>query len=276
MNYEKNVVLIPGASRPLGRAIARTFAQQETILVLPTYTDWPESTDEMQEEFTAKGFDFLCVDCDLTKSDNVASLMSKISSTYGKLNYLINNIERGGMPVVHGSYNLDINRDQWQLELETTLKAKWNLFTKALPLLQKAETASVTNISSIAGTIGRSGPASYLFNDGYSAANRAVQTLTQTWARDGAPRIRVNEVMLGLIQGRHAQHTRGWELLDHQQQKNLLQHTLLKRSGTPEEVAKTVYFLTVEASYITGTVVTVDGGYCLGADKAIPLPPGVL
>ena len=117
---------------------------------------------------------------------------------FGKEDILINNIERGGWPVVHGPYTTD----QWDLELTTTLKAKRWVFDAALPHLKASGDGLVINISSIAAVSGRSGPAGLLFNDGYAAANRGVGVLTETWARLGAPSIRVNELMLGLIEHR--------------------------------------------------------------------------
>jgi 3-oxoacyl-[acyl-carrier protein] reductase len=128
----------------------------------------------------------------------------------------------------------------------------------------------------MAALVGRSGPAGPLFNDGYAAANRGVAALTETWARLGAPTVRVNELMLGLIDGRHGPGTRGWELLTEGQRQALLDHTLLGRTGTPEEVARAVLFLLRDADYLTGTVIRMDGGYVLGGEAAAEMPKGVL
>ena len=160
--------------------------------------------------------------------------------------------------------------------MDTTLHAKWRVFEQCLNLLRKPGQASVINISSIAAMTGRSGPAGKLFNDGYAAANHGISLLTKTWARLGAPTIRVNELMLGLIDGRHGPGTRGWELLDRQTRKKLLGHTLLQRTGTPDEVAETVLFLVNNAPFITGTTIRLDGGYVLGGEDIPPLPEGIL
>ena len=181
-----------------------------------------------------------------------------------------------GMPIVHGSYNRDINSDQWQLELETTLLAKRLVFETCLPLLKKASRASVINISSIAGLTGRSGPAGLIFSDGYAAANRAICSLTETWARVGAPSIRVNELMLGIIDTRHGKNTRGWKNLTSAQKNQMLNHTLLGRTGTPEEVVKTVLFLIRNADYMTGTTIRLDGGFALGGEDIPPMPKGII
>ena len=101
------------------------------------------------------------------------------------------------------------NMDQWDIEFDTTVKAKWLLFHHLFPLLTKESGGAVVNISSIAGITGRSGPAAVFFNDGYSAANKAIQSFTETWARQAAPAVRVNELVLGLIESRHGEGTRG-------------------------------------------------------------------
>jgi 3-oxoacyl-[acyl-carrier protein] reductase len=113
--------------------------------------------------------------------------------------HLINNLERGGWPVVHGPYV----REQWDLEMETTLRAKRWVFAAALPHLKASGDGAVINLSSIAAIVGRSGPAAPVFNDGYAAASRAVSLLTETWAREAAPEVRVNEIMLGFVETRH-------------------------------------------------------------------------
>ncbi len=267
--------LVLGASRGVGLAVARVLAGEGVRLALPWY-DWPESTAAMHEEFAARKEGHFTLQADLRQANDVHALMETIDERFGGLDILINNIERGGMPILHGGYHREINREQWQLEMETTLHAKWLVFDQALPLLRKSPQAAVVNISSIAALSGRSGPAGLLFNDGYSAANRGVASLTETWARLGAPTIRVNELMLGLIDQRHGPGTRGWSLLSREQQQSLLAHTPLRRTGTPEEVAKAVLFLLRDADFMTGTVLRLDGGFVLGGDHPSPMPAGTL
>ena len=275
MRLNGKTVLLPGASRPVGRAIARKLAEEGAFLILP-YFDWPESTDEMIEEFTRKNYLFQALSIDLTDEEQIRKLFGIIEEKFNVIHYLVNNIERGGMPVVHGSYRHPHNEGQWDTEVNTTMKAKWFLFQHALPFLRKADYGAVVNISSIAGIVGRSGPAELLFNDGYSAANRAISSFTETWAREVGPTIRVNELMLGLIKNRHGEETRGWENLSETDRNLLYDHTLLKRTGLPVEVARTVFFLLHEATYMTGATIRMDGGYCLGGEKTTKLPRGVL
>lgn len=267
--------LVLGASRGVGLAIARMLAGQRVRLALPWF-DWPEAAEAMTKEFGEQEGDHFAPQCDLRQPGEVAALVASIEERFGGLDILINNIERGGMPVLHGSYRHPVNREQWQLEMETTLHAKWLVFDQALPLLRQSPQAAVVNISSIAAITGRSGPAGLLFNDGYSAANRGIASLTETWARMGAPNIRVNELMLGLIDQRHGPGTRGWGLLSAEQQQALLAHTPLRRTGSPEEVARAVLFLLRDADFMTGSVLRMDGGFVLGGDQPAAMPDGML
>lgn len=275
MSLQGKTVLIPGASRPIGRAIARRFADKGAALILP-YHDWPESNQEMIEEFGSKNSNFLAMPVDLRHKDQVIALTDAIKEKFGSLDFLVNNIERGGMPVVHGGYDQAHNAGQWDVEIATTLTAKWLLYHYCIPLMRGGHGRAVVNLSSVAALSGRSGPMAAFFNDGYSAANRAISSFTETWAREAAPDIRVNELMIGLIQGRHGEGTRGWGLLTEKEKNDLRQHTLLRRTGLPDEVAAAVFFLAVEATFITGTVMRMDGGIVLGADRVPEIPTGIL
>ncbi len=275
MNLSGKTALIPGASQAIGRAIARKLGAENVNMILPTF-DWPESVTEMEKEFKEKEFSFLSLPVDLRSDNAVKKLVKTTQDHFGALHILINNIERGGMPVVHGSYDLPHNRDQWDLEIATTLKAKWLLFHHFLPLMLESGSGAVVNISSISGISGRSGAGAPFFNDAYSAANRAVSSFTETWAREAAPSIRVNELMLGLIRQRHGEETRGWGELNEHEKGNIRNQCLLERTGTPEEVAAATLFLIKDATYMTGSVLKIDGGFTLGSQKVPAIPTGIL
>ena len=203
---------------------------------------------------------------------DIPLLVQAVVGRFGRLDILVNNIERGGWPVVHGPYV----REQWDLEMETTLRAKRWVFQAALPHLKAAGDGAVINLSSIAAIVGRSGPAAPVFNDGYAAASRAVSLLTETWAREAAPEVRVNEIMVGFVETRHGPGTRGWGLLSDAEKQAILDHTLLGRTGTIDDVVKAVMFILRDAPFMTGSVLRLDGGYVLGGEKMQPLPRGVL
>lgn len=269
------IAVIPGASRPIGRAIARKFGREGMHLILPVY-DWPESIVEMEKEFAESEIQCTITRLDLRAQEEVALFSQDIKDQWGHVDYLINNIERGGMPVVHGSYDKPHNKDQWDLEVTTTMKSKWLLYHHLSPIMKARSGGAVINLSSIASQTGRSGSCADLFNDGYSAANSAVRVFTETWAREAAPAVRVNEIMMGLFQGRHAEGTRGWPELSEGQREAILDTILLGRTGVPEELAELVFFIATQATYMTGAVILFDGGLNLGHSKVPPIPSGIL
>ena len=271
MELNGKVALVLGAIKGIGRGIGRALAKQGVKVAL-NYFDWEEELEGLKQDFGVSGHPHLILKTNLLDVDKIAGLIRKVVDHFGRLDILINNIERGGWPIVHGPYV----PEQWDLEMETTLRAKRWVFDAALPHLKASGDGVVINLSSIAAIVGRSGPAGMVFSDGYAAANRGVSSLTETWARVGAPRVRVNEIMLGLVATRHAQKTRGWGLLKEADKNALIDHTLLQRTGTVDDVVKAVLFIVQDAPFMTGAVLRLDGGYVLGGEKVPDMPPGVL
>lgn len=266
----RKVAIVPGAIRGIGLEIARELGREGAHLVLPTY-DWLDDLPFMKAALDELGVRYVEFHADLREEREARNVVEVAKEEFGRIDILINNIERGGWPVVHGPYT----EEQWRLEWETTVDAKWHLFKNALPHLKKT-CGCVINITSIAGLVGRSGPAGLVFNDGYSAANRAVSALTEQWAREGAPEVRVNEIQLGFFETRHGPATRGWGILSDEERQAILDHTLVRRVGRPQEVAKAVSFLVKECPFMTGATLRLDGGYLLGGERVPPMPEGVV
>jgi 3-oxoacyl-[acyl-carrier protein] reductase len=271
MNLEGKVALVLGGIKGIGKEVGLALAQAGAHVAL-NYYDWEEELDTLKRDVAATGRDHLILKTDLREVADIPLLVQAVVGRFGRLDILVNNIERGGWPVVHGPYV----GEQWDLEMETTLRAKRWVFQAALPHLKAAGDGAVINLSSIAAIVGRSGPAAPVFNDGYAAASRAVSLLTETWAREAAPEVRVNEIMAGFVETRHGPGTRGWGLLSDAEKQAILDHTLLGRTGTIDDVVKAVMFILRDAPFMTGSVLRLDGGYVLGGEKMQPLPRGVL
>jgi 3-oxoacyl-[acyl-carrier protein] reductase len=267
---ENRVALVLGAVKGIGKEIGLALARKGIRTVL-TWHDWEDSYKSMKSDFDEIGTDHEIIRIDLLETENIPGLISRVIERFGRLDILINNIERGGMPVVHGKYS----RDQWDLEMGTTLRAKRWVFDHAFPYLKQSENSVVINYSSIAGITGRCGPASFVFNEGYAALNRGISLLTETWARLGAPNVRVNEIMLGIMDTRHGTNTRGWTLFPDSIKSEIIDHTLLGRIGSKDDVVKTTFFIIDDAPFITGSIIRLDGGYVLGGEKVYPMPEGI-
>ena len=271
MNLEGKVALVLGGIKGIGRSVGLALAQAGARVAL-NYYDWEEELDTLKRDVAATGRDHLILKTDLREVADIPLLVQAVVGRFGRLDILVNNIERGGWPVVHGPYV----REQWDLEMETTLRAKRWVFQAALPHLKASGDGAAINLSSIAAIVGRSGPAAPVFNDGYAGASRAVSLLTETWAREAAPEVRVNEIMVGFVETRHGPGTRGWGLLRDAEKQAILDHTLLGRTGTIADVVKAVMFILRDAPFMTGSVLRLDGGYVLGGEKMQPMPRGVL
>jgi len=271
MKLTDKVALVLGGIKGIGRQIGIDLARAGSRVAL-TYYDWDESLEEMRNCFEETGQEYFIQKINLLETEQIPGLVQSIVDRFGQLDILINNIERGGMPVIHGPYV----ESQWDLEMATTLRAKQWVFDRALPHLKQSGDGAVVNLSSIAGIVGRSGPTRLIFNEGYSAANRGISLLTETWARIGAPEVRVNEIMLGIFETRHGQGTRGWALLTEAQRQAIIDHTLLARTGQLKDVTRAVRFILEKAPFMTGSVLRLDGGYVLGGEEVGPMPKGVL
>lgn len=271
MHLNDKVALVLGSVKGIGKAVGLDLAGAGARVVY-TYWDWPESLASLEADVAALGREHWIARINLLDTQAIGNLMEEIIGRFGRLDILINNIERGGWPVVHGAYT----EEQWDLELATTLRSKQWIFNAALPFLKRSGDGVAINFSSIAGLVGRSGPAALLFNEGYATANRGISMLTETWARLGAPEVRVNEIMLGVFETRHAQGTRGWGLLTETQKQALVDHTLLRRTGRLDDVVKAVRFIIEDAPFMTGSVLRLDGGYVLGGEAVAPMPRGVV
>lgn len=270
MELNGRVAIVLGGIKGIGKAVGLALAGQGVRLGL-TYYDWQESLPEMKQDFEAAGTPHVIEEVNLLDTDAIGGFVDLVAERFGRIDILINNIERGGWPVVHGPYT----RGQWDLEMAATLRAKRWVFDAAYPHLKAAGDACVINFSSIAGLVGRSGAASPVFNDGYAAANRGVSLLTETWAKMGAPNIRVNELMLGFFETRHAEATRGWGLLSEDEKQAIVDHTLMGRTGRIDDIVRAVMFMIKDAPFMTGAVLRLDGGYAIGGDRPGPMPEGV-
>ena len=138
MELKNKVALVLGAIKGIGKGIGLALAREKAKVAL-NYFDWEESLDGLQKDFAETGRDYLIIKTDLLDTDKIQGLIKKVVDHFGRLDILINNIERGGWPVVHGPYV----PEQWDLEMETTLRAKRWLFDAALPHLKTSGDGAV-------------------------------------------------------------------------------------------------------------------------------------
>jgi 3-oxoacyl-[acyl-carrier protein] reductase len=258
MRLEGTVALVTGSSKGIGKAIALTLGR-EGVRVALSYHDREYHAQQTRQEFDQAGIEYLMVQSNLVCPNNVERLLQQTLERYGQLDILVNNLERGGWPIIHG----ELQPGQWDLEVDTTLKSKFLCYRAAQPYLRQRPQGCVLNIASIAALTGRRNVYGQIFADAYAAASAGVTTLTQNWAREMAPHVRVNCLMLGFIATRHGPQTLGWRTLSPDTREAIVQHTPLQRLGTPHDAANAALFLIRDAEFMTGQTLILDGGISL-------------
>lgn len=239
------VALITGASRGIGSETARLFASQGYSLFLVCHQK-RQQLDELLMTLTheyhvpCQGF---CADLGCEK--NVAEIFSEIQKQHGHLDVLINNAG-----ISHIGLLQDMTLDQWDTMIRTDLTSVFLTCRSALPLMLHQKSGSIVNVSSVWGNVGASCEVAY------SAAKSGVNGLTRALAKELAPSgIRVNAAAFGAID------TSMNQFLSPQEKQSLTEEIPLGRFGTPGEAAALLYDLAVNHPYLTGQVITMNGGW---------------
>jgi 3-oxoacyl-(acyl-carrier-protein) reductase len=238
--------LVTGASRGIGRAIARTLAADGHRVACCSASDGAKDT---QRELEAAGHEATAVVADVRDVDAVDAAFTEIEATFGPVEILVNN---AGMTA--DGLIARMSEDQWSEVLATNLTGAFHTIRRATPKLMRNRWGRIVNISSVSGHAGAPGQANY------SAAKAGLVGLTRAVARELAPRnITCNIVAPGPIV------TDMTEALS-PEWRGMMETTVpLGRLGTPEEVAALVGFVCSEAAgYVTGALIPVDGGLGMG------------
>ena len=240
---KKHVALITGASRGIGLAIAKLFAQQGATLALVART--PESLTPAVEACRAAGAQAHPFPCDISNPEAAKALPEAVLQKLQKIDILINNAG-----ITRDTLLLRMSDEDWQSVLDTNLRSAFLLTRAVVRPMMKARYGRIINISSVSGLIGNAGQANY------SASKAALIALTKTTAREFASRgITANAIAPGFIT------TDMTGALPENITAEILKQIPLGRFGTPEEIAAAALFLaSPSASYITGQTLIVDGG----------------
>lgn len=240
------VALVTGASRGIGKEIARALAKQGAFVVV-NYNGSKERAQAVAEEINATAGECRAVPycCDVSDFTACGEMIEYIVKEYGHLDILVNNagITRDGLI-------MKMSEDAFDAVLDTNLKGTFHTIRHASRYFLKQKSGHIINISSVSGVMGNAGQANY------SASKAGVIGLTKSVARELASRgVTCNAVAPGFIE------TEMTEAMTEQAKEAVKAQIPLKRVGTVEDIAHTVVFLASDyASYITGQVISVDGG----------------
>lgn len=240
MSESKKVALVTGAGKGIGLAIAKRLLEEDVIVVLNTHHPLTEDAKKVLDDQTTT---YDTVIGDVTNEDDAQKMVAEIVAKYGRLDFLVNNAG-----ITKDKLLSRLSLEDFRAVLDTNLVGAFNMTKFAMKTMQKARTGAIVNLSSISGLHGNLGQANY------SASKAGLVGLTKTAAREGALRhIRCNAVAPGMVR------TDMTEKMSERRQKEFADQIPLKRFGEATEIADAVSFL-LNNQYITGQVITVDGG----------------
>lgn len=242
---QDKVALVTGGSRGIGRAIAEKLAGAGAAVVI-TYRDNRDAAGQVADSINSSGGRALACQADVRDRKAVAAAIALAEQEFTGLDILVNNAG------INKPTDFDrITDADWDEIMAVNLKGPFIVSQEALPALRRRGGGSIINIGSVSGQYG--GPRTAH----YAASKAGLISLAQVIARFGAPdNIRCNTIAAGLIQTDMAD-----QALNAPAVKQAAEAIMLKRLGTPDEVADTVLFLASDASrYITAQTLNVNGG----------------
>jgi len=252
MRLKDQVALVTGGSRGIGRGIVKAFAA-EGAKVAFVYRGNKESADKLVQEVTQAGGKALALQCDVTNGEEVEKVIEQVEKELGPVNVLVNNAG-----IIRDGLFVGMDRKDWDAVIQTNLGGTFN-FCRALAMkLARLRKGRIINISSVAAEYNNPGQANY------AASKGAVNAFTRALAVELAKRgVTVNAIAPGFIETDMSEAVRN-------KAGDLIKNAVpMKRLGQPEDIARVAVFLASdESGYITGQVITVDGGLSLGASHA--------
>lgn len=241
---QDKVAIITGASRGIGREIALVFAQEGAKLVLTARSmDLLKSLSD--EIVTAGGTQPLCVDLDVKNSEKVDEMVDKTLDKFSRVDILVNNagVTRDGLL-------LRMSDEDWDEVLDTNLKGAFHCLKAVAKPMMRQRSGRIINMASVIGLIGNAGQANY------AASKAGLIALTKSAAKEfGSRNILINAIAPGFIE------TDMTQALSEDVRKAILKNIPIGVFGKPVDVARAAVFLASdESSFVTGQVLTVDGG----------------
>lgn len=244
MSLEGKVAIITGGSRGIGRAAALSLSRAGADVVI-NYTRDSEAAQQAIREVESAGGHAIAIQADVKDYAQCENLVQGTLDHFKRIDILINNAG-----VTRDNLLARMKQDEWQDVINTNLTGIFNC-TRAVmkPLLKQKSGGRIINLASVAGIYGNAGQANY------AASKGGVIAFTRSLSKElGGRNITVNAVAPGFIE------TEMTAVLPEQVKERALTHINMGRFGTPEDVAEAILFLAASGNYITGQVISVDGG----------------
>jgi len=247
LDFTGKVVLVTGSSRGIGAEMTKAFGKRGATCVVNYFTD-PQGQNKADAESVAKELkDPLVIDCDVTQPQQVEAMMKQIQDRHGGLDILVNN-----SGVIRDRTIKKMSLEEFESIVRVNLTGTFNATQKAIPILRNG--GRIVNLSSVSGQMGLFGQANY------SSSKAAIMALTKVSARELARQnITVNAIAPGFID---VGMSKG---MPDEVTENFKKQIPLGRLGDVREIVDAALFLASPmASYITGHVLNVNGGFYMG------------
>ena len=238
------VAMITGATRGIGKQIALTLANEGYNIVL-NYRTENDELFQAKNEIESKNVKCLTVQGDVTNFEDCKQMIESAIKEFGKIDVLVNNAG-----ITKDMLLARMKEEDFKQVIDVNLVGTFNMTKNVISYMMKARNGKIINISSVVGIAGNAGQTNY------SASKAGIIGFTKSLAKEVASRnILVNAVAPGFIE------TNMTDVLKQEVKDEIAKNIPLKRMGTPKDVANVVKFLASEdSSYITGQVISVDGG----------------
>jgi 3-oxoacyl-[acyl-carrier protein] reductase len=242
--------LVTGGATGIGRSAVLTLAKAGYDVAI-NYATSAQAARQVAQEAKAAGAATLLMPCDVSDDAAVRKMLAQVGESFGQLDALVNNAGTTAKWKIKDLESLDMA--EWDRTFAVNVRGTFQVTRAAVPLLEKGGNPSIVNVASIVGL--RPGPQPLP----YAASKAAVVNLTKTLAWNLGPKIRVNAVAPGWMEGDWMQRMLGDKYEDLMGKR--ARQTPLRRCVTADDVAETILNLLQSNRFVTGEVVVIDGGF---------------